>query len=312
MNNSRGSTLAIAVSMVFLFAALGAGAINFGGAQDLFWTNQEASAKAFWLADGAMQQALIQLETTPPAGNYSSGIIPMYNNSNYSYTTTGANPYTVIATGNAGSFPRTLQATIENFQGITHNTAATYSGTIDHSGAVSNGDLLNGAVHNTNLDPQLIFGTSLSNVEALATKTYVNGASIPNPLVVSGITVIKTTSALTLNNVSSSSPALLIIDTTGASSPEASNFINFAQSSSVFNGIIYVLGNVFIDKNIIVNGAVYVQGNLSFHDSGGGNGGVIFGNSTDVAGAGNPFIGHLFINSWEECKNITATTYSCP
>jgi hypothetical protein len=318
MNNNKGSTLAIALSMVFLFAAMGVGTINYGGGQRAFWNSRASSAQAFWVADGAMQQALNYIKTNSPTTAHSSGTVTLSNTSNYNYSSTASNPYTVIATGNVLSSTnsnvvstRTIQATIENYNGITHDTAATYSGTIDHSGAVSKGSggtaLANGAILDANLTADKVFGTSLANVEALATKTYANGATIPNPLVVTGLTVIKTTSALDLLNLSSSSPVVLIVDTTGAATPEASDFITLGATSSAFNGVIFVLGNLYLDKNSNVDGAVYVQGDLSFHDSGGGNGGIIFGNSTDVSGVGSYFTGQYFVNSWSECKNTTCT-----
>ncbi len=54
MNNSKGSTLAIALSMLFLFSAMGVGALEYGGGQRQFATTQIANTQAFWIADAGL------------------------------------------------------------------------------------------------------------------------------------------------------------------------------------------------------------------------------------------------------------------
>ena len=62
MKNSKGSVLAVALSMMFLFSGLGIGALNYAGMQGQFATNQIISSQAFWMAEAGAQDSLAKLK----------------------------------------------------------------------------------------------------------------------------------------------------------------------------------------------------------------------------------------------------------
>lgn len=106
MKNSKGSTLAVALSMVFLFSALGVGMLEFGGGQRQFSAHQLVNTQAFWLADAGLQQSIAN------GGVVESGTLG--SEGTYAVTISGSGTVTLTSTGTAtGQQPaikRILQA----------------------------------------------------------------------------------------------------------------------------------------------------------------------------------------------------------
>jgi len=116
VNNSKGSTLAIAVSMVFLFSALGIGAIEYAGGQGLSTNFQTVNTQAFWLADAGMQQSLANSGAASP--NYPSPT--SFGNGTYLVTSsTSGNTTTVTSVGTVTGMTPVITKTLKAVGTIT-------------------------------------------------------------------------------------------------------------------------------------------------------------------------------------------------
>ena len=241
------------------------------------------STQAFWLADGAIEQAMVSLPGTllsVPNGRLGNGTYTV------STVSSGANTWTVNATGTVNNQRRSIQATIYNPPASDFNNILTISGTYDpkHAQKVSGPVVSNDAT----TIPQ-IFGDSLTQLESLATTT--EPSNWTGSGTVSGITTFSTTSDTTLTGITTgSNGAFLIIDTTGASSTPTISIKNAS-----FVGVILVVGNVTFSGSSNVSGAIFVFGNVNFQDSGVN----LTYSSTNEGGALGPLIKPHII-SWKE------------
>jgi hypothetical protein len=257
MKNSKGSTLALALSAMFLFSALGMGAINYSTMQRQSATTQSSSVRAFWLADAGIQASLIKVPT------YASSTVYPQTVSSPNTFTTGSfsssitlpanSPWKITSTGTlSNGTTETLYAKL-GYQGLINAISTT--GTISQGG----NSTVNGTVaqNQSVVTFQSIFGMTLAQAKTLAQSSpnhyYKNPSNNPT---VDHLTYVELTGnnklKITQNNWTGS--GLLIVD--GGT---------MEVSGGTFNGIIWVEGGdlSIVSGNPVITGTIYVNGSVS-------------------------------------------------
>jgi len=224
-----------------------------------------ASKRAFWLAEAGLAEALHNLpsnipETSLPLGN----INYVYNATTGTPFTVGvSNYYNVAATGTVtlpsvgylgGSVKRDLAVVVRatppdssKFQHAIRTTVV-----LDISGSVEiNGDTEDSAA----LDFPDLFNSTKAEMEAMATNSYTNPPNNIAP--VAGITWINLTegSELKISDNGWTGSGILVVS--GG---------DVHITGGEFDGILYVVGDLFISGNPTIDGSVLVESDTSLVD----------------------------------------------
>lgn len=214
-----------------------------------------AAVRAFWTAEAGLAEAVDNMPSS------TSGTIE---SSNYAYSTTTVplgvdDYYTVTSRGtvtlpSGGSVTRVLNAVVRiippdasKFQHAIRTTVA-----LDIKGSVDiNGDTEEYAA----LDFPDLFSNTKAEVEEMATHTYTNPANNITP--VDDITWVNLSEGnqLRINNNGWTGSGILVV--TGG---------NVHITGGTFDGILYVVGDLFISGNPIINGSVLVESDTEVVD----------------------------------------------
>ena len=191
MINSRGSTLALALSAMFLVSALGIGAINYATMQGQSSSIQTSSAKAFWLADAGMVEALNLVTSFNGTTAYPQCVNDVtcahnVSDSNFPYkvniTLPPGQPWLVTSTASVGSGLSTVQRTLYaqvGYAGLTNSMSTT--GTV-----VNHGHPTETPAPVQNQPPvsfSSVFGITLAQAQAIAAgnNTYYDCTASSHP-----------------------------------------------------------------------------------------------------------------------------------
>jgi hypothetical protein len=264
INNSRGSTLAVAISMVFLFAALGAGAFEYATRQGQVANIEIANTQAFWSADAGLQ-VICSFGSAPPTKLTGSfNVTGLVNNQIVS-----GNPITSLGTVKVGTTiiaAREVQAicTIASpFQnglfangniGLDNTTIDSYNSTNGNYGVNNSGNKAtittkSGVASITLNNSVIVDGAPVTNANITSNSNVtfnsnVNAASVIIPTSVSSLT---NRGSISLNNSGSQSLASGIY--TGISLTSSSNCANPPSTCS----------NLTISGNVVI----YLKGSSS-------------------------------------------------
>lgn len=214
------------------------------------------SIQAFWLAEAGLDRAISEIPDTPLSGTLDTG--------NYSTTTSAtSNPlrFLVVSTGGVpyadasdpSNITRTIRAIVEqpasdsDPSGIT--SAITTSGDITVRGSAE----VNGNVDdNHTFDFEDVFGVSKETMESDATNLYTDPPNNVTP--VSGLTWVNLESNDDLNIADDNWTGSGILVVNG----------DARITGGYFQGIIWVIGTLWISGSPVIDGAIYVECGADF------------------------------------------------
>jgi len=251
MNNSRGSTLAIALSMVFLFAAIGVGTINYGTGQRQASVNQAANAQAFWLAEAGLAQTAAGGCSAP--GTRLSGNTGVANPSSGVFVSTAK-----VTVGKYNNVTRVLQQTCTNTSPFQYAALATGTMTLANGVSVDSYDSRQGSYGGTNVG---------SNGNVAADNTVItNGAVTIHGSSTSNVNVHP--SAIIIPPVFSSLASGGTLNVILGTTPLGTSGASCSGSGTLSGGTCYYK---YSNITMALLGSMSITGNVSIYLTGTGN-----------------------------------------
>jgi hypothetical protein len=255
--NNSGAILALVVIILVVVNVLGIGLLSQSAMNAIEVVKKVQSNQAFWIAEGGLGMAISYLPDTNPFsgtlgnGEYNVTITPV---SGFSYR------WTIESVGSVNIVTRRIRVVVVVRPDVT--TAMMVSGDLDvKSAAVKiTGDV------NENTTPcfEDVFGVTKEEMQDNATYEYTS--PLINQMPVEKITWIN-------NNFK--------ITKTGSWVGRGIVIVNgdLDMTGGTFDGIIWVIGELFISGNPVINGSIFVEGKatvdttitgtaeISFHQS---------------------------------------------
>jgi hypothetical protein len=255
----KGLVLILVLGILVVLIVIGSAVVNLTTQETRLVKFQNNSIRAFYLAEAGIEDAIGRLkkgdDTTPVKGSLYTGV------DEYDVEITGDSPsYTVRSRGSYPSLTaldkvtREIQVDVE----VTPNgdpsrvvNAIEANGEIKVSGAVA----INGGVsENTTLDFEYIFGITPAEMEAMADHNYTDPPN--NQMPVDKITWVNLSSesSFRISQTGWTGSGILVVK-----EPSGSTTPALEIEGGVFNGVIWVIGNLRISGNAIINGAIFVE-----------------------------------------------------
>jgi hypothetical protein len=243
MKNQKGSVLVMTVGFMLVFTLLGFGAMSYSGFQGQGIAMKTSSTQGFWLAEAGVQRAITHLSQGAAGftlsdslgqGNYAAVVTPI-----------SSVRWTIDSTGT--QLPVSKEILVEYGPDIIKGLQSTGPQSINKPENVPSREAY------ATFSFLNIFGFPITNITGtptIATHAYTD-ATYKNNSVVDGITFIDySTSNASMPNLDGSG---LVVIKTNPGKPLTIN------GSGVFNGIVWIEGELGGLGNTHINGAVFVN-----------------------------------------------------
>ncbi|MCK4914215.1 MAG: hypothetical protein KAS69_06450 [Planctomycetes bacterium] len=240
--NRSGFILGLVIIMLVVISILGVGLLSQSGTDMMETAKATKSTQAFWIAEAGLNMAISYLPVMPPTnpltGTLGSG--------DYSVTITPVSAYrwTVESTGTAANTTtRNVRVTV----GANATTVMMTSGELRIQGAAD----VNG-VYEDNTTPNFeeVFGVTKTEMRDYATYDYTNPPHNETP--VEQITWIDDNNQFKITKTGNwVGSGIMVING------------DLDMAGGVFDGVIWVIGELFISGNIEVNGSIFVEGDIT-------------------------------------------------
>ncbi|MCK5225818.1 MAG: hypothetical protein KAQ89_03795 [Planctomycetes bacterium] len=239
--NRSGFILSFVIIIFVVISILGVGLLSQSGTDTMETAKATKSTQAFWIAEAGLNMAISYLPVMPPTnpltGTLGSG--------DYSVTITPISAYrwTLESTGTVDATTRKVRVTI----GANATNVMMTSGHLDIKGAaVVDGN----TVEFTTPNFEDVFGITKAEMRNYATYDYNNPPHNETP--VEQITWIDDNNQFKITKTSSwVGSGIMVVNG------------DLDMAGGVFNGVIWVIGELFISGNIEINGSIFVEGDIS-------------------------------------------------
>jgi Tfp pilus assembly protein PilX len=213
------------------------------------------SVQAFWLAEAGIDRAISELPDTPLSGTLGSGVYSTQTTSisstRFLIRSTGGVPGTDQT--NPNNIVRNITAIVEqpaneaDPSGIT--SAITANGNITIRGSAQ----VNGPIDpNAFFDFEEIFGISKETMENNATNLYTDPANNVTPVNTISWANLESIEEMTISDSNWEGTGILVVNG------------DLRITGGHFEGIIWVIGTLWVSGNPIIDGAIYVESGAEF------------------------------------------------
>ncbi len=307
IKNKQGNTIIFAMIVVFIVFIIGASLVMFGEHETKKSVASIQKNTALYIAEGGVRKAIWELnhdgtytgeaESPLGEGNFTVSVI----------TPAGLNDQRqILSKGNIGPASRTVKVICERITTVINvSSAVQCAGDVSMTGncnvdggslpgvlvpvgnsvSVAGSASLTGTPASGNAPfPAFedVFGVTMAQMQGMATTTYTNPGNNP---ACSGITWVE--GELKATNSSFNGSGILIVNG------------DFSFQGGVFNGVIYVTGEIRITGNGVIHGAILGQSTTELSFAAGTPELSYDGSIIDTVGELFPF--HIL--NWQEVKN---------
>ena len=256
--NNSGAILALVVIILVVVNVLGIGLLSQSAMNAIEVVKKVKSTQAFWIAEGGLGMAISDLPDTNSFsgtlgnGEYDVTITPV---SGFSYR------WTVESVGSVNIVTRRIRVVVVVRPEVT--TAMMLSGNLDIKG---NAVITGVVVKNTTPNFEDVFGVTKEEMQDNATYKYTSPPNNQTP--VKEITWVNEDNEFKITKTGGwKGSGIMVIDG------------DLDISGGTFDGVIWVIGELFISGNPVINGSIFVEGKatvdttitgtaeISFHQS---------------------------------------------
>lgn len=253
--NNKGIILIASYFIILVLLILGSAFISRSMGEARASERMKDSVQALWLAEAGLDRAIVELPTTPISGTLATG--------SYSTQTTqvsgSATRWLITSTGSVpdATSPNRMTKIIE---AIVERPASTADPSGVTSAISANGDVVvrGSATVNGEVDEYAtfnfedIFDISKADLEAKATNLYQDPPNNVTP--VSAVTWVNlvSDSEMTISDSNWTGSGILVVEG------------DLRITGGHFEGIIWVIGRLWVSGNPIIDGAIYVESGAEF------------------------------------------------
>jgi Tfp pilus assembly protein PilX len=262
--HKKAFALVLVLGILAVLIVGGSALIGLASGETRMVRMQDYSMRAFYLAEAGIEEALYRIKKGSDFGDFPGFLYGASNEYNVDITPNAApSALTAYTVDSTASYPdladpdratRRLRVNVDvqpaaNADNVTN--AIEVNGSLTTSGAVViNGGIKEGAA----LDFDAIFGITKAQMEALADNKYLDPAN--NKLPVDKITWVnlQNQADFRISQAGWSGSGILVVK-----APPGSTSPALEITGGVFNGVIWVIGDLRISGNVVINGAIFVE-----------------------------------------------------
>jgi len=237
--NNSGAILALVVIILVVVNVMGIGLLSQSAMNAIEVVKKVQSNQAFWIAEGGLGMAISNLPDTNPFsgtlgnGEYDVTITPV---SGFSYR------WTIESVGSVNIVTRRIRVVVVVRPDVT--TAMMLSGNLDIKG---NAVITGVVVENTTPSFEEVFGVTKEEMQDNATYEYTDPPNNQTP--VKEITWVNEDNEFKITKTGGwMGSGIMVIDG------------DLDISGGTFDGVIWVIGELFISGNPVINGSIFVEG----------------------------------------------------